>query len=51
MAQGALKAVRSGSKRHIELINAGYRTHHTDGQIVYMARESRSKDAVKRPVK
>ena len=31
-----LVAVRCGSKRHLDLIRAGYRVHHLDGQIVWM---------------
>jgi hypothetical protein len=31
-----LIAVLVGSKRHLELINLGYLTHHVDGRIVYL---------------
>lgn len=33
---GKLIAVISGSFKHLTLIKAGWRTHHTDGRLVYM---------------
>jgi len=31
-----LIAVRAGSLRHLEYVAAGYRTHHSDGNILWL---------------
>ena len=38
--EGKLVKVPVNGKLHQELIRLGYRTHHLDGQIVYLTREN-----------